>query len=252
MAGSGAFPRLATLLLVLLQTQLIAGDLLSPIFPPIVGNVCENVECGKGKCKPLTNATIPPYECDCDDGWKQTRPDPMDGVTFLNFLPCIVPNCSMDLSCNKPAEAPAQDKIGRSNTTLFDRKNLLQTYFCETTKLFTWLACKDFCVWFVAACNWADCGGGSCNKTSLFTYTCLCSEGYNNLLNTSLFPCYQECAVGTDCKDLGITMQSPPAPTPALSQNDGAKNQGSRIGRGMMLNWAVVLMASVAVVVQWR
>ncbi|CAI0465789.1 unnamed protein product [Linum tenue] len=222
MAGSGAFPRLATLLLVLLQTQLIAGDLLSPIFPPIVGNVCENVECGKGKCKPLTNATIPPYECDCDDGWKQTRPDPMDGVTFLNFLPCIVPNCSMDLSCNKPAEAPAQDKIGRSNTTLFD------------------------------PCNWADCGGGSCNKTSLFTYTCLCSEGYNNLLNTSLFPCYQECAVGTDCKDLGITMQSPPAPTPALSQNDGAKNQGSRIGRGMMLNWAVVLMASVAVVVQWR
>ncbi|CAL1411283.1 unnamed protein product [Linum trigynum] len=220
MARSTPSPRLATLLLlaiVLLQTQLTAGDLLSSIFAPIMGNICENVECGRGKCKPLTNSTIPPYECECDAGWKQTRPDAMDNITFLNFLPCIVPNCSMDFSCNKPAEAPVQDKSGKSNTTLLD------------------------------PCNWADCGGGSCNKTSLFTYSCVCSEGYNNLLNTSLFPCYKECAVGMDCKDLGITVQGPPSPTPVLSQNDGAKNQGSTARRGFLLMVSLV----VTTMAQW-
>lgn len=43
------------------------------------------------------------------------------------------------------------------------------------------------------ACHWADCGGGSCNKTSTFTYKCVCAEGFYNLLNVSFFPCFQEC-----------------------------------------------------------
>ncbi|CAN1279931.1 hypothetical protein LINPERPRIM_LOCUS17229 [Linum perenne] len=196
---NSAFVLLSTLLtlLLLLQTPSpSAADLLSPIIGPVMENVCEKVECGRGKCKPATNISIIPFECECDNGWKQALPNLNDG---LNFLPCIIPNCSMNLSCDKPAEPPVQDKAGKSNVTILD------------------------------PCSWADCGGGSCNKTSMFTYSCQCSEGYNNLLNTSMFPCYKECGIGMDCKDLGIGVQGPPAPTPVLSQNDGAKNQGMNL-----------------------
>ncbi|CAI0431556.1 unnamed protein product [Linum tenue] len=88
-----------------------------------MGNVCEIVECGRGQCKLLINSTIPPYQCKCDAGWKQARPDAMDDITFLNLLHCVVPNRSMDFPCNKPAEAPVQDKTGQSNTTLLDPCN---------------------------------------------------------------------------------------------------------------------------------
>ncbi|CAI0431557.1 unnamed protein product [Linum tenue] len=47
----------------------------------------------------------------------------MDDITFLNLLHCVVPNRSMDFPCNKPAEAPVQDKTGQSNTTLLDPCN---------------------------------------------------------------------------------------------------------------------------------
>ncbi|CAN0857150.1 hypothetical protein LINGRAHAP2_LOCUS6667 [Linum grandiflorum] len=216
MASPTAFLLLATLL-VLVQTPLpSSGDFLSPLLAPVMGNVCEKIECGRGKCKPSTNLSIIPFECDCDNGWKQSLPNLSDGLPVLNFLPCIIPNCSMNLDCDKPAEAPA---TGKPNITILD------------------------------PCSWADCGGGSCNKTSMFTYSCVCSEGYNNLLNTSIFPCYKECGIGMDCKDLGIGVQGPPAPTPVLSQNDGPKNQGTPIGRGM-LNWPLALMVSLVAIVQ--
>ncbi|KAG5078751.1 hypothetical protein JHK86_002816 [Glycine max] len=31
------------------------------------------------------------------------------------------------------------------------------------------------------SCHWVDCGGGSCNKTSMFSYNCECDAGYYNL-----------------------------------------------------------------------
>ncbi|MBA0710539.1 hypothetical protein Golax_009819, partial [Gossypium laxum] len=72
-------------------------------------------------------------------------------------------------------------------------------------------------------CRWTNCGGGSCNKTSPFTYDCRCSEGYFNLLNVSAFPCYKECAIGLDCANLGISLTNKSTsvtPTPSTSQND--------------------------------
>ncbi|KAK3440618.1 hypothetical protein EUGRSUZ_B00935 [Eucalyptus grandis] len=42
-------------------------------------------------------------------------------------------------------------------------------------------------------CHWADCGGGSCNRTSIVSYSCLCDEGYYNLFNLTAFPCYKQC-----------------------------------------------------------
>ncbi|KAJ9182166.1 hypothetical protein P3X46_006191 [Hevea brasiliensis] len=37
-----------------------------------------------------------------------------------------------------------------------------------------------------------DCGGDSWNKTSTFTCTCECREGYCNILNITAFPCLKE------------------------------------------------------------
>ena len=53
-------------------------------------DVCKEVECGKGTCKPSKNSTFP-FECECDHGWKKALDSTDDGG--LKFLPCIIPNC---------------------------------------------------------------------------------------------------------------------------------------------------------------
>nr|GMD81739.1 adhesive plaque matrix protein 2-like isoform X2 [Ipomoea batatas] len=74
----------------------------------------------------------------------------------------------------------------------------------------------------LAACHWADCGGGSCRKTSALTYDCDCKTGYFNLLNVTIFPCLRECALGMDCTNLDIgrsTNKSASTPAPSLSDH---------------------------------
>ena len=56
-------------------------------------DVCKEVECGKGTCKPTKNSTFF-FECECNPGWKQTRSADDDN---FKFLPCIVPNCENSL-----------------------------------------------------------------------------------------------------------------------------------------------------------
>ncbi|KAJ4827525.1 hypothetical protein Tsubulata_028041 [Turnera subulata] len=173
-------------LLLVLQPMIASSDFLSPLLSPVLDDVCKHVECGKGTCKPSQNSSFF-YECECDQGWKQTRADDDE---FLQFLPCIVPNCSMDYSCMAAAPPSAKDKTSKANESIFD------------------------------PCFWTDCGGGSCNKTSKFTYNCACEEGYYNLLNVSSFPCFRECAIGMDCSRLGIPMSNKSAsPTSALSED---------------------------------
>ncbi|CAK7327114.1 unnamed protein product [Dovyalis caffra] len=173
-------------ILFLLQPLIARSDFLSPLLSPIFDDVCKKVECGKGACKPSDNSTWA-YECECDPGWKQISSDHDD---HLKFLPCIVPNCTMNFSC-MAAPSPVQDKASKHNESIFD------------------------------PCFWTDCGGGSCNKTSMFTYSCLCTEGYNNLLNISTFPCYKDCAIGMDCTSLGISMSNKSAsPVPVMADNE--------------------------------
>ncbi|KAH7521025.1 hypothetical protein JRO89_XSUnG0128800 [Xanthoceras sorbifolium] len=98
-------------------------------------------------------------------------------------------------------------------------------------------------------CHWADCGGGSCNKTSPFTYSCECAEGYFNLFNVSAFSCYKECSIGLDCANLGISMSNKStSPTPAFA--DSGKNQaGSNfLGKYHWYHGLIVLVMSLAVV----
>ncbi|XP_027118201.1 uncharacterized protein [Coffea arabica] len=53
------------------------------------------------------------------------------------------------------------------------------------------------------SCHWIDCGGGTCNRTSFFKYSCECEEGYYNLHNHTGLPCYNDCALGNNCSKLG-------------------------------------------------
>jgi len=212
MASTTAVAFLAVLLV--LQPRIALSDFLSPLLSPLFDNVCKEVECGKGTCKASSNSTLF-FEYECDPGWKQARSDDDDD---LKFLPCVVPNCTLNYSCAN-APSPVQEKERKANDSIFD------------------------------ACHWTNCRGGLCNQTSAFAYNCECAEGYYNLLNVTFLPCFQECAIGMDCKNLGISLTNKSTSvTPALA--DDGKNQATSILQGNSL-WLIILMMSMATVL-WK
>ncbi|KAL3507853.1 hypothetical protein ACH5RR_033235, partial [Cinchona calisaya] len=148
-------------------------------------DVCKSRVCGKGTCKPSSDSTFG-FLCECEAGWNQARPQHDDS---LKFLPCVIPNCTLNFSCAK-APSPAPEREKQANETIFD------------------------------PCYWSDCGGGTCSKTSLFTHKCDCQEGYHNILNVTAFPCFKECALGMDCARLGIgIMNKSTSSPPNLREN---------------------------------
>ncbi|KZV40753.1 hypothetical protein F511_25605 [Dorcoceras hygrometricum] len=135
-------------------------DYVSTLPPLFGGNPCEGNVCGRGNCFVTDNSTFG-YECECEDGWRQA---PDDGG-FLKFLPCVLPNCTINYAC-EDTPTPELDGAQRqreANLSIFD------------------------------SCFWINCGGGYCNQTSPFTHQCECGEGYYNLLNSTIFPCYRDC-----------------------------------------------------------
>ncbi|CAK9329121.1 unnamed protein product [Citrullus colocynthis] len=204
---------LSLLLLLIFQSAKANdfNDLLSPLLSPILENVCKEVNCGKGTCKASGNGTFS-FECDCDSGWKQTLSDDDDDGGHFEFLPCIIPKCNLTHSCSL-APPPGVQTKPRTNESIFD------------------------------PCNWVDCGGGSCNKTSPLTYKCDCLEGYYNLLNTTSFPCYKECSIGMDCKELGIPVTNSPASTTSTSTtNNNNAASGLPLKRGSLSTISLVVM----------
>ncbi|XP_059293675.1 uncharacterized protein LOC132046874 isoform X2 [Lycium ferocissimum] len=203
-----------SLILLLLPTWSTASNALPPIFSPILENACKEMNCGKGTCKASSNSASSNstfgFACECQPGWRRTR---SENDNLFKFLPCVIPNCTMNFSCGeKEAPAPAPDK--RSNSSIFE------------------------------PCHWADCGGGSCNKTSAVTYSCNCQEGYYNLLNQTAFPCVKDCALGMDCAQLGIDVPNSSSP-PSLPDN--SKSIGiSFFGGGY--GWLIITVASIAAV----
>lgn len=59
----------------------------------ITDDVCKQVECGKGTCKPSSNSTLL-FECECEPGWKQTSSNHTD---HFKFLPCVIPQCKASI-----------------------------------------------------------------------------------------------------------------------------------------------------------
>ncbi|KAJ0013984.1 hypothetical protein Pint_20528 [Pistacia integerrima] len=183
---------LAVLVVLLPMTALGGGggghgdgwgfDYLSPAYPPFSENPCDMVECGKGTCK--SNATFPyNYVCECEPGWKRAEDD--DDIYDFDFkrsrhffLPCIIPNCTLNYGTCQPAPPPVPEKTFPTNFSTFD------------------------------PCNWVYCGEGTCKKTTTYKHTCECNPGFSNLLNISYYPCYSNCTLGSDCSALGITVSN--------------------------------------------
>ncbi|KAL5712439.1 hypothetical protein ACHQM5_014612 [Ranunculus cassubicifolius] len=188
-----------------------SSDFLAPLLSPFIDELCKDILCGKGKCKSSFNHTIG-YKCECDPGWKQSLSN--DGGDHLGFLPCVIPNCTVDYSCMK-AETPApQMKDPPKNNSLFD------------------------------PCNWAYCGEGSCTKSNKSSHICDCKQGSSNLFNQTSFPCFTDCSLGADCVNLGLTLPnraSPPAPV-LSDKND---NHASSVLPGRIV-WMVILLLTVA------
>nr|XP_025620253.1 uncharacterized protein LOC112711759 isoform X1 [Arachis hypogaea] len=209
---------------LLLQTLSATTDFLSPIYE----DVCKEVECGKGACKPSKNSTFL-YECECNPGWKQSL---SSHTQVFTFLPCIVPNSW------KPLPLLHTKKEDPMNQCLMvtDRKTTAIKCCCSNSF-------RVYILFDHVACFWVDCGGGSCNKTSPFSYNCHCDAGYYNILNATAFPCVKQCAIGIGCSNLGIPMtnSSTTAPPPTLSASASSTLQGSCIGLLML----IMLMASI-------
>ncbi|KAK3190120.1 hypothetical protein Dsin_029681 [Dipteronia sinensis] len=197
-----------TAILLFFHPMTTTSDFLSPLLSPVMDDVCKKVGCGKGKCKASfsMNSSFF-YECECDPGWMQTPSQHADD--FPKFLPCIVPNCTLDTTCTA-APSSVQDKATKTNGSIFD------------------------------PCYWTDCGGGSCNKTSPFTYNCECAEGYFNLFNVSAFSCFKECSIGMDCANLGISMSNKTTTTAPIGKNQAGSNY---LGN---YHWLIVLVMSLA------
>ncbi|KAA8544936.1 hypothetical protein F0562_019669 [Nyssa sinensis] len=177
MASSNSMAFLAMLLVLLPMAA--KGDNIPPSLAPFYDNICNGVECGKGSCQAAPDKPFN-YICQCENGWKRTR---LDDEETLQFLPCVIPNCTLNYSC-MPAAPPAPPIP--YNFSFFD------------------------------PCYWTYCGEGSCQKNISHIQTCQCNPGYYNLLNVSAFPCFSECALGSaDCDRLGIRISNSTTSTPS-------------------------------------
>lgn len=188
---------------------------LSYLLPPVFDDVCKEVVCGKGTCKPSNQSALFLFECECNPGWKQANYGPAEN---FKFLPCVVPNCTINYSCMN-ASSPVQDKGSRANESIFD------------------------------PCHWTNCGGGFCNKTSNFTYSCECAKDYYNILNDTSLPCFLDCAIGMDCSRQGILSSNKSTSATQALSNDG-KNHATSTLQGHYL-WLITLMTFMAMV-QWK
>ncbi|KAF7050356.1 hypothetical protein CFC21_058738 [Triticum aestivum] len=213
LAGGAA---LVLLLLLAITARPAAADFFSPLSPllaPVMGSLCKTVACGKGNCTVTTG--LPGYRCDCEPGWKQ-----MHVGDSLRFLPCVIPNCTIDHTCSNDTSAP---------TPAPSPKNVSVS---------------------ANPCDLAYCGsGGTCKNATGLSYHCECKEGFSNVLNMTTMPCFQDCSYGADCAAIGIvpstnsSSTAPPAGSASVSNNCNAPVPGSVL-RQILL--PLLILASLA------
>ncbi|KAK1374141.1 hypothetical protein POM88_030334 [Heracleum sosnowskyi] len=178
-----SYPRYVTLFLALLAVSVAAN--LSPGLSPTLDEICNEVNCGKGTCE-TARGSLFGFKCKCENGWSRTGSNQEDD---LDFLPCIIPNCSLDYSC-LPAAPPTPTPSIPTNISVFD------------------------------PCYWTYCGEGTCKQNLTYGQTCQCKPGYSNLLNITSFPCFSECALGSDCERLGINVSISTSPSDDTNQDE--------------------------------
>ncbi|CAH1421821.1 unnamed protein product [Lactuca virosa] len=202
----------AMLLVLAFLSSMAQGDNSMPLtLTPFSDNICDQVNCGKGNCSVDLGKPFQ-FVCQCEPGWKRTRSNDDNEEDDHQFLPCVIPNCTLDYSC-MPA-APPSPPIP-DNISVFD------------------------------PCYWTYCGEGTCTKNLSYTYThtCECNPGYTNLMNTSHFPCFSNCAIGADCRRLGIRVLEATSPS-------GDQSQGMRFLPGGF-HWIEIIVISV-IMALWK
>ncbi|WVZ50852.1 hypothetical protein U9M48_002064 [Paspalum notatum var. saurae] len=176
------------------------------------GGACGEVQCGMGTCAESGEYQFG-FACQCSAGWSRYHV----GATQFPFLPCVIPNCTINYSCNdgpsSPTPAPSPPAAAAAAATDQPLPCLMQY-------------CGD---------------GGACEKASGFTHRCACRDGYANLLNDTSYPCYQQCSLGSDCKGLGIGVvngsapgSSPPTPI-SITVKSGAGGTAAQADRLLLL-----------------
>ncbi|KAK1297143.1 hypothetical protein QJS10_CPB15g01853 [Acorus calamus] len=195
-------------------TSAFGDDFLAPGFSPALDEMCKHVECGQGTCKSSINETFG-YICECDQGWSRYAGN-------LSYMPCVVPNCTLNYSCSNTAEPPSSVPEPHYNHSIFD------------------------------PCSWSYCGHGTCVKNSTFDYMCDCKPGYANLVNISYFPCFEECSVEGDCASHGIGLSNSKAssnpPSSSAQSNSAHSIHSLKLGLAEKQSWLIVLIASFAMV----
>ncbi|GAB4835992.1 hypothetical protein Ancab_000911 [Ancistrocladus abbreviatus] len=188
-------------------------------FGLAVSDICSQVACGKGTCK----SSVSPFafECECDSGWRRTLLSEIVEQN-LQFLPCIIPNCSINYS-DMPA-APPMPAIPPD----------------------------PYNISFYDPCHWIYCGEGTCTNSSDHTRTCQCQPGAYNLFNNSHFPCYIDSAIGSDCSNLGIKVSNG-SPTPGSSSSSSSSSESTSANHASQpfssgkLNWIIVMLMSMMI-----
>jgi|UniRef100_A0A803PZ11 hypothetical protein len=185
------------------------------IAPSISEDMCKEMECGKGKCK--WNGAFPlGFTCECDAGWKRTRDQ--DDEDDYPFLPCVIPNCTLNYGGCQPAPPPVPEKEVPRNISAFD------------------------------PCYWAYCGEGTCTKNRTHTHMCQCKQGFSNLLNISAFPCYSECTLGSDCSRLGIKVADSTSGGDSSNNNNNSQATSFLPGKFQMM---IIFMVSLGMAM-WK
>ncbi|GMY20989.1 neurogenic locus notch-like protein [Fagus crenata] len=197
-------------MLVVLLSMLALGSSDTSPLDGFLEKVCEEVECGKGNCTVDTSYPLG-FKCECESGWKRDDDDDSD----LSFLPCVIPNCTLKYSGCQPAPPPVPERENPRNISAFD------------------------------PCYWAYCGEGKCVKNRTYTHQCQCNSGYYNLLNISVFPCYSECTLGSDCASLGIKVSN------STSSGDGSGTGQATSFLPGKFHWIAILMVSFGLVL-WK
>jgi len=148
--------------------------------------LCTGVDCGNGTC--VTSSDYPYVKCDCNPGWRQPS-----ASVYVPFLACVIPNCSLDYTCNNSvgeAPSPSSDESGDHS-------------------------------YRARPCLYDVCGGGTCISKSDHGYICQCSSGYGNIMNWNNGYCVKKCAIQGECSSQGVTVSSSNDSTTSSSKNDG-------------------------------
>ncbi|XP_006663553.2 uncharacterized protein LOC102704754 [Oryza brachyantha] len=221
--------RVALLLVLLLQST--AAMLLLLLLLPDGAAAqngttrCSEVSCGMGRCSESSDDVLG-FACSCNPGWSRYSLADME----FPFLPCVIPNCTINYSCQDGSPPPPPAMPSPTNVSIFD-PCLLQY-------------CGD---------------GGSCERSSEFGHRCACRDGFENLLNDTSYPCYQQCSLGLDCSGLGINVfnglqpgSAPPAPFSLTVKKSGAAGSPRlAAGGGGLVQLLVVLVSSALVQGLW-